>query len=140
MEHGPVEVVVVAMGEPKFDGSILAELERLAAAETIRVLDAMVIVMGEDGVGLGLDLEDLPAEQKAALGFIETGTRGLFDTYDSEALIEGMVPGSAVIALAIEHRWAIDLVNAVQDAGAELALNFRVPAPLVDEALAALGS
>ena len=136
MEHGPVDVVVVAMGEPKFDGSILAELERLAAAETIRVLDAM----GEDGVGLGLDLEDLPAEQKAALGFIETGTRGLFDTYDSEALIEGMVPGSAVIALAIEHRWAIDLVNAVQDAGAELALNFRVPAPLVDEALASLGS
>lgn len=140
MEHGPVDVVVVAMGEPKFDGSILAELERLAAAETIRVLDAMVIVMGEDGVGLGLDLEDLPEEQKAALGFIETGTRGLFDTYDSETLIEGMVPGSAVIALAIEHRWAIDLINAVQGAGAELALNFRVPAPVVDEALAALGS
>jgi len=140
MEHGPVDVVVVAMGEPKFDGSILAELERLAAAGTIRVLDAMVIVMGEDGVGLGLDLEDLPEEQKAALGFIETGTRGLFDTYDSETLIEGMVPGSAVIALAIEHRWAIDLINAVQGAGAELAFNFRVPAPIVDEALAALGS
>jgi hypothetical protein len=49
-----------------------------------------------------------------------------------------MVPGSAVIALAIEHVWAINLVNALYDAGVETALNFRVPAPIVDEAYASL--
>ena len=45
MRYGPVDVVVLAMGEPKFDGSILVELERLASAGTIRVLDAMVLLM-----------------------------------------------------------------------------------------------
>jgi hypothetical protein len=49
-----------------------------------------------------------------------------------------MVPGSAVVALAIEHVWAVKLVNAIHDAGVELALNFRVPAPIVDEAFASL--
>ncbi len=49
-----------------------------------------------------------------------------------------MVPDSAVIALAIEHTWAIALVNAIVDAGAGVALNFRVPAPIVDEAFASL--
>lgn len=138
MEHGPVDVIVMAAGEPRFEGSVLAELEQLAQAGIIRVLDAMLLVMGEDGTGMGVDLEDLPDEEKQALGFIETGTRGLFDAGDADMLFEGMVPGSAVLALAIEHRWAISLVNAFDDAGVELALNWRIPAPVVDEAFAAL--
>jgi len=62
----------------------------------------------------------------------------LFDSYDSDVLIEGMVPGSAVVALAIEHRWAVALANALQGAGVELAMQVRIPALVVDEALAGL--
>jgi hypothetical protein len=40
--------------------------------------------------------------------------------------------------LAVEHAWAVALVNAIADAGAEVALNVRVPAPIVDEAFASL--
>ena len=140
IKHGPLDVVVLAFGEPRFDGSILAELERQAAAGTIRVLDAMVLFNDEEGERWRLDLEDLPPEQASAVGFIETGTRGLFDSEDAYTLWEGMVPGSAVFALAIEHTWAVDLVNALDAQGVEVALNFRVPAPVVDEALASLSS
>jgi hypothetical protein len=87
---------------------------------------------------MSIDLEDLPQEDKAAIGFIETGTRGLFDSTDADILWEGMVPGSAVVALAIEHAWAVDLANAILASGAEMALNFRVPALIVDEAYASL--
>ena len=138
IKHGPVDVVVLAFGEPKFDGSILAELEHQAATGTIRVLDAMVLYKNEAGEERRIDLEDLPADQTATIGFIETGTRGLFDSDDAETLWEGMVPGSAVVALAIEHAWAVDLVNAIDAQGVEVALNFRVPAPIVDEAYASL--
>jgi hypothetical protein len=138
IKHGPVDVVVLAVGEPKFDGSILRELEQQAASGTIRVLDAMLLFKNENGLHASVDLEDLPPDQKAALGFIETGTHGLFDAADAATLFEGMVPGSAVCALAIEHVWAVKLVNALHDAGVELALNFRVPAPIVDEAFASL--
>ena len=138
MKHGPVDVVVLAFGEPKFDGRILSELEKQAGTGTIRVLDAMVLFKDQSGESWRMDLEDLPPEELAAVGFIETGTRGLFDSDDAELLWEGMVPDSAVLALAIEHAWAVDLVNALDAQGVELALNFRVPAPIVDEAYAAL--
>jgi hypothetical protein len=140
MKHGPVDVVALAFGEPRFDGSIFTELEKQAAAGTIRVLDAMVLFKDKDEECWRLDLEDLPPDQKAAVGFIETGTRGLFDSEDAYTLYEGMVPGSAVLALAIEHTWAVDLVNTLAAQGVEVALNFRVPAPIVDEAFASLSS
>jgi hypothetical protein len=140
VRYGPVDVVVLAMGEPKFDGSILTELERLAGTGTIRVLDAMVLLKDMDGTAYGLDLEDLPAEDLAALGFIETGTRGLFDSGDADVLSEGMVPGSAIIALAIESAWAVSLMNAFGAAGADLAIHTRMPAVLVDEVLTELAA
>jgi hypothetical protein len=139
IKHGPIDVVVLAAGEPRFDGGVLAELERQAQSGTIRVVDAMILLKDETGKAWSLDLEDLPAEETKALGFIDTGTRGLFDSEDAATLIEGMVPGSAVVALAIEHTWALALVNALYQAGVDVAFNFRVPAPFVDEAFASLG-
>jgi hypothetical protein len=139
IEHGPVDVVVLAAGEPRFNGSVFAELERQAASGTIRVLDALIVLKDEGGQAWALNLEDLPPEEAAAVGFIDTGTRGLFDSEDAETLMEGMVPGSAVVALAIEHTWAVALVNALDQAGVEAAFNFRVPALVVDEAFASLG-
>ena len=139
MEHGPVEVLVVAFGDPKIDGSVLSELQRLASEGTIRVLDAMVVMKEMDGTVSGLDIEDLDQDVKKSLGFIETGTRGLFDSEDSDILIEGMVPGSAVVALAIEHAWAVGLRKALEGVGAGVALDFRIPGPIIDDALAELG-
>jgi hypothetical protein len=138
IKHGPVDVVILAAGEPKIDGSILGELHTQAASGTIRVLDAMVLLKDDMGAFVTLDLEDMPQELKDALGFINTGTRGLFDSADAAALKEGMVPGSGVLALAIEHVWAVNLVNAMERAGMDLAFNFRIPAPIVDEAFASL--
>jgi hypothetical protein len=138
IKHGPVDVVLLAAGSPRLDGAVFAELERLAANGTIRVLDAMLLFKDEAGQRASLDLEDLPEELQAAVGFIDTNTRGMFDSQDAETIYEGMVPGSAVCALAIEHAWAVKLVNTLYDAGVELALNVRVPAPIVDEAFASL--
>ena len=138
IKRGPVDVIVMAAGTPRFDSSVLKELERLSAAGTIRVLDALVLLKDEKGLPWRLELKDLPPDQAAAVGFIPNETRGLFDTEDADTLYEGMVPGSAVFALAIEHLWAVTLVNAFYDAGVELATQFRVPAVVVDEAFASL--
>jgi hypothetical protein len=85
-----------------------------------------------------IKINDLPPEQAAAVDFIEAETIGLFDDEDAAMLCEGMVPGSAVAGLAIEHTWAVDLVNALDAEGGEMAFNFRVPAPMVEEAFASL--
>ena len=138
MKHGPVDVAVFAFGEARFDGSALAELERQAAAGTIRVLDLIILLKDENEECWRIQVSDLPPEQAAAVAFIEAETIGLFDDDDAATLCEGMVPGSAVAGLAIEHTWALDLANAIHAEGGEMALNYRVPAPIVDEAFASL--
>jgi hypothetical protein len=138
IKRGPVDVVVLAFGSPHFDGSIMKELKRQTATGTIRVLDAMVLFKAESGECWRVDLEDMPASDLEALDFVSAESRGLFDSDDAETLWEGMVPDSAVVALAIEHTWAVDLMNVLDEAGVEVAANFRVPAPVVDEAFASL--
>ncbi len=138
IKRGPVDMLVLALGEPIFDGSILKELEKQTATGVIRVLDAMILFKAPDGKCWSVDLEDLPEDDLAALHFIPSETRGLFDSEDAETLWEGMVPDSAVVALAIEHTWAVDLVNVLEAAGVEVAVNVRIPAPVVEEALAGL--
>lgn len=139
MEHGPVDVFILGFGEPKFDGSIVSELERLAGEGIIRVLDVMLVMKNEDGSVITLDMEDQSAEVKEALGFIDTGTRGMFDSEDADLLKEGIVPGSAVMAIAIEHAWAVGLRKALEGVGGEVGMNFRVPGPIIDDALSGLG-
>lgn len=138
MKHGPVDVAVFAFGEARFDGSALAELERQAAAGTIRVLDLIILLKDENEECWRIQVSDLPPEQAAAVAFIEAETIGLFDDDDAATLCEGMVPGSAVAGLAIEHTWAVDLANAIAAEGGEMAANYRIPAPIVDEAFASL--
>lgn len=131
---------MLTFDEPAFDGSVVGQLAELAQAGIIRVLDAAVVSLGEDGVRRSVDIEDLPAEQAGVLGYVDTGSRGLFDADDIGALFEGLVPGTAAAALAIEHLWAAGLVDAISKVGGELALEMRVPAAVVDEAFAALES
>ncbi len=138
IKRGPVDVLVFALGEPRFDGSILRELEKQTSSGTIRVLDVMVLYKTETGECLRVDMEDLAADDLAALTATGFETLDLFDSEDADTLWEGMLPDTAVIALAIELAWAVDFVNVLEDAGIEVALNFRVPAIVIDEALAAL--
>jgi hypothetical protein len=137
-KHGPVDVMVLAFGEAHFDGSALAELERQSAAGTIRVLDLIILLKDEEEQCWRIEVSDLTPEQAAAVAFIEAATIGLFDDEDAAMLCEGMVPGSAVVGLAIENTWAVELVNAIHNEGGELAFNSRVPATVVDEAFASL--
>ena len=136
MKHGPVDVLVLAFGEPKPEGSVATELRRLAKEGTIRVLDAMFIMKADDGKPVTLDIEDIPAEEREAYGFIDTHTRGLFDSEDADALMEGMAPGSGVVALAIEHAWAAGLRDALEKAGGQLAMDVRIPGAVIDDAYA----
>jgi hypothetical protein len=138
IKHGPVDLLVLAFGEPTFDGSVLRDLQKQSANGVIRVLDAMLLFKSADNQCWSVDLEDLPEADLQALSFIPKETRGLFDSEDAETFWEGMVPDSGVLALAIEHTWAIDLVNALDAAGVEVAANVRIPAPIVDEAFATL--
>jgi hypothetical protein len=131
---GPVQILVVGFGEAAhFEGRVVAELERLEAAGTVRVLDLLFVHKdAESGDLIALDVQgpDLGAVAGALLGFESEGdgngslraprsgdrTYGLSKD-DLEGVARALEPGVAVAVLLIEHTWARPLKQAIRDAG-----------------------
>ena len=62
MAIGPVQLIVLGFNRPDFHGEIIAELERLRASDTIRVIDSLVVYKDADG---GLEVEHLLQPHRA---------------------------------------------------------------------------
>jgi uncharacterized membrane protein len=136
---GPVQMLVLGFDKTEFDGTIMAEVDRLKDADLIRLIDLMLVAK-RDGqveiiqrsdlsaeeaeefgaligalIGVGAGEEDL--EGAMAAGAAEMADGHLIDEADvwyvTDAIPEGM---SAAIAL-IEHRWAIPLRDKILGAG-----------------------
>jgi len=146
MEFGPVDVVVLKISKPgfgnnpQFDSGMLLELEKAVASGSIRVLDAMVLFMDGAGAIQGIDIDDLPSDEKTKLGFVETGTRGMFHSDDASSFVDALEPGEAIVALAIEHTWAKELNASFAQSGVEKIRATRVPESVVNERFAAISA
>ena len=80
IKRGPVDVIVMAAGVPRFDGSVLKELERLSAAGTIRVLDALVLLKDEKGTTVEARAQGPAAGPSRRSGLYPQPRRGVFST------------------------------------------------------------
>ena len=129
MSMGPVQMIVVAYGpDAEFHGDALAELQRLADADVVRLLDLLVVNKAEDGNLTIVEIEegdDFGLHVKALIGIgpegddeIEAPGAGL-DPEDTWVVSDEIPPGTAAIAL-IEHRWAVGLRDAVIGSGGML--------------------
>ena len=121
---GPVQVLVVGFDQLDYTGDVMAELERLRRAGTVRLLDVLMVTRTEDGT-----FQTLPAPAGAPPGM---GTRvagilgGPADEVGSAAAPGGgstwsladAIPVGATAAVAlIEHLWATPLREAIHRAG-----------------------
>ncbi|GAA1946027.1 DUF1269 domain-containing protein [Nocardioides panacihumi] len=119
MSTGPVQVLVLGLDEPHFDGSVLAELTRLGEAGVVRLVDLLVVSRADDGT---LEIVEAHLEGRgevaaALLGGVAAEEPGAAETWS----LADVVPeqGLAVVAL-IEHLWAGPLSAALRSAGATL--------------------
>jgi len=139
---GPVQMLVVGFTEANFTGEILAELRRLREADTIRLVDMMVVRKDDDGtvtavratdlsegeaqefgalvgalVGLGAGLEGDDLTTAAVRGAEELDDGHVFDDPDVWYLEEAIPDGTTAAVALFEHRWAIPLRDAIVRAG-----------------------
>jgi uncharacterized membrane protein len=142
MAIGPVQLIVLGFKHPQFKGEILAELERLRASNTVRVIDALAVYKDKDGelevehlsnltrdeaveigsaVGalIGLGIEGDEGFAAGALAGAEAAAEGLsvFGEEEEWDVIEEIPNDSAAALLLIEHHWAIPLRDAIARAG-----------------------
>jgi uncharacterized membrane protein len=142
MAIGPVQLVVLGFKHPEFHGEIIAELERLKASDTVRVIDALAVYKDAEGevevehlsnltreeaievgstvaalIGLGIEGEEgMVAGAEAGAQAAENGG-GVFTDENAWDVLEEIPDDSAAALILLEHQWAIPLRDAVMRAG-----------------------
>jgi len=136
--YGPVEFLLVAFETVTPPRSVVDAVEELIEAGTIRLLDLVVVSRAPSGEVTAVDVEDVSEEY--GFGSIELEATGLAPDDDIQELGADLAPGTSAVLLVVEHRWAKTLAERVASGGGYLIHTERIPAPLVNEQLAALGA
>ena len=160
MAIGPVQLIVLGFKNPNFHGEIIAELERLRASDTIRVIDSLVVYKDASGelevehlsnlsereaielgskigalIGLGIEGEE-GAETGAATGAEEVAAAGGVHVFTEEEgwdVLEEIPNDSAAALILLEHHWAVPLRDAIFRAGGfRISDGFISPLDLVE--------
>lgn len=136
MPIGPVEIVVIGFHHGRFEGKIVAAIEDLVNAGTIRVLDATFIQVDDDG-----DADVYEIAEVDGLGQLDAlvdhdDTPDLLTDDDIDAFLQLMAPGDAAAIICFEHAWLGPLRVAVEEAGGEVLDSIRIPAAVVEEVAA----
>jgi hypothetical protein len=134
---GPVEYAVFGFPGNKFKGEIIPALTDLVESGTIRILDLLFMMKDVNGDVEGFELRDLP-EEIPGFDDIAQDTLSLLSDEDLAFAADSLEPNSSGALLVIENVWAERLANAIRDADGEMYANARIPAEVVDAALAEL--
>jgi uncharacterized membrane protein len=160
MAIGPVQLIVLGFSQPDFHGEIIAELERLRASDTVRVIDSLAVYKDAGGelevehlsnlsegeaielgtkigalIGLGIEGEE-GLEAGAVAGAEQAEADGgvhVFTEQEGWDILEDIPNGSAAALLLLEHHWAVPLRDAIARAGGfRLSDGFISPLDLVE--------
>jgi hypothetical protein len=124
---GPIDVVVIGYppGAPMTGAGVPLLLD-LVDRGIVRVLDAMFVRKGEDGVTTRVDLADLDAETDGDLTSLAGATSGLLDDDDVAKVAAEIEPGGAAVTIVYENRWAGPFVSAIRRNGGVLIASQRI--------------
>jgi uncharacterized membrane protein len=143
---GPIQLVVIGLDNDKLKGQVSREIHRATEQGSIRVLDALAVQKTQDGAIVSLGASDLTPEQRMMYGAVVGGLLGLGATGTEEGMNVGAekgaelfadqnfglsaddvraiaadIPaGKTVLLVLFEHRWAIPVKRAIEDAGGVL--------------------
>lgn len=132
MTLGPLEYVVVGFEGNRFDGSIAKEIGKVVENKTIRLVDA--VFFGKDAAGdvaiIELDAKDDP--RFASFAPLLADRMGLFTPDDLAELAAGLPANTSALAILFEHRWAVDIKEAMAAAGGFLVSREVVPPEVLE--------
>jgi Family of unknown function (DUF6325) len=136
MSVGPVEYIAIAFPGNKFSGEIVPAIKALQDSGTIRVLDLVLITKDGEGNVAAIELADAEAEQRAVLDVLGVERSNLLGQEDFEDIGSALDPNSTAALMIWENVWAAEFAKSLRNADGILIANGRIPAALVEEAMA----
>jgi hypothetical protein len=122
---GPVDYVVIEFADARFTGEGLPILLDLVAKGVVRILDAEMIKVNDDGSFVRLSAQDLDAA--GGVWDLMTGWGSeLLSQRDVDAVGAMLAPGSAAAVIVYENTWAGPFTAAMRRAGGEVIAFDRV--------------
>jgi hypothetical protein len=133
---GPVSYTVVAFPGNQFNGDIAPEVARLVESGIVRILD--LVFVGKDDAGDTISLEFDQHDELVAFGELDGEVGGLINMEDLDHVAAGLPPGNSALIIVWEDVWARPLAEAVIASGGVVVDSARIPAGLVEAAMAEL--
>jgi hypothetical protein len=134
-EYGPVELFLIGFDGERPGTDIVAAILELVEAGTARLLDLIFVTRSIEGEMTALELEEI-AEELGLTG-LEVDELGLTGEQDVEEFAAAVAPGTSAAILVIEHTWARTFAQALYRAGGSVLMSERIPAPVINELVAA---
>jgi uncharacterized membrane protein len=158
MMLGPVQFVLFELQSDKLAGQIARAVRQASDNGSIRVLDALAIQRTKDGGVVSLGATELSPDQRIEYGAVVGGLMGLgltgsgegaavgaqigaetfatrnfgLSSADIQALAADLPPNTTALMVLFEHRWAIPVKRAVEQAhGVVLAQGMVRPQDLI---------
>ena len=118
LELGPVDVVVIGFPpDAPMTGEAIPLLLDLVERGIVRVLDVMFVTKGADGTVAGFDATDLTEKGVGDLAVFEGASSGLISDDDVQLAADAIEPGTSVVMIVYENRWAGPFAAAVRRNG-----------------------
>ena len=135
-ELGPVDIVVIGFRpDAPMTGDAVPLLMELIERGVIRVLDVLFVTKEADGSFAGFAAVDLTTKGVGDFEVFEGASSGLLGDEDAAVAAEAIEPGTSVVLIVYENRWAAPFAAAVRRNGGELVAYRRIG---VEELTAAL--
>ena len=136
MPLAPVEFAMFAFDDARITGDIVPALTALVENELVHIIDLGCVRKEADGQVTAFELDDLPADAAAAFADLDHDIEGLVSTEDLDHEADLLEPGTSASIVVWENLWAQRFTDAVRAAGGVLVDNQRIPAEVVEAALA----
>ncbi len=138
MTLGPLEYIVIGFAGNRFDGSIAREIEKVVEKKIIRLVDVVFVGKDADGNALIVEIDAKEDPRFASFAPLLADRMGLFTPEDLAMIAESLPADTAGLALLFEHRWAVEIKDAMAAAGGFLVNRVVVPPEVLAEVSAEL--
>ncbi len=120
MEIGPLEYVVLGFENGQFASVVLPELNAIQQSGLIRVVDLLFVSKAADGTVSMQEVSELGESDLTAYEALADDLAGLLTAEDVDRLTREIPAGTWAVLVLFEHRWTLQLADAVRKAGGVL--------------------